>query len=251
MFKRILKTTAGFLMIFTFSTGTIGIIIIIIPILKIIDLIAGENPLRLQKATRMAYKFWLFFFIVLRLIKCRVKGEIPKGPAVIIANHPGFFDVVFLMRDVPGITMLVKNSIALRYSFGPIIKMAGYIQNTGLDTGNASKMIKKIEKNIKSGMKFLIFPEGTRSPEGELRHFKTGAFKIARNLGVPIIPVVIRCDPPFLPKGKPLYMPPVNMSQMELEFLKPMEIPKNISIKKFTLEIEQMYLKLLNIKTVK
>ena len=63
-------------------------------------------------------------------------------------------------------------------------------------------------ERLRDGMPVLIFPEGTRSPEGGLRAFKRGAFEIAYRAGVPIVPLFIRCQPPVLSKEAPWYRAP-------------------------------------------
>jgi 1-acyl-sn-glycerol-3-phosphate acyltransferase len=65
-------------------------------------------------------------------------------------------------------------------------------------------------------MPVLIFPEGTRSPMGGLGSFKRGAFEIACRARVPVLPVLIRCEPSALSKGRPWYDIPPTMAYLTL-----------------------------------
>ena len=70
-------------------------------------------------------------------------------------------------------------------------------------------------------MPVLIFPEGTRSPEGGLRTFKRGAFEIACRANVPVLPLLIKCNPPALGKGRPWYDIPRRTARFTMTPLPP------------------------------
>jgi 1-acyl-sn-glycerol-3-phosphate acyltransferase len=160
---------------------------------------------------------------------------------VVVANHPGLFDVLFLIRDVPGLTVLVKTSLARKLPLGPVLRDLDYVlvpdhERVGpLDT--AEEALEKIRK----GRKVLLFPEGTRSPKGSLRPFRPGAFKIARMTGVPVQPVLIRNVPPFMPKEDSWYLPPRVTSLLELTFWEPLPPPERGEERAFARRLEQRY----------
>jgi 1-acyl-sn-glycerol-3-phosphate acyltransferase len=62
----------------------------------------------------------------------------------------------------------------------------------------------------------LIFPEGTRSPPRGLRRFKAGAFEICLRAGVPLVPILISCDPPTLFKGLAWYALPKKTASYDI-----------------------------------
>lgn len=62
-------------------------------------------------------------------------------------------------------------------------------------------MMKDADKQLKQGSSILIFPEGTRSPDGQIKRFKEGAFMLAKNARVPILPVVVNGTMAVLPRS--------------------------------------------------
>jgi 1-acyl-sn-glycerol-3-phosphate acyltransferase len=69
------------------------------------------------------------------------------------------------------------------------------------DTRKTARSLKGVIEGIRSGKSLAVFPEGTRSPDGQLQEFKQGVFKIAIRAGVPIVPVSIIGTSKLLPKG--------------------------------------------------
>jgi 1-acyl-sn-glycerol-3-phosphate acyltransferase len=81
-------------------------------------------------------------------------------------------------------------------------------------------------ERLRAGVPILIFPEGTRSPERRLHRFHPGAFQIAARAGVPLVPLLITCDPPTLKRGAPWYCVPertVELRVTQLPSLPPSE----------------------------
>jgi 1-acyl-sn-glycerol-3-phosphate acyltransferase len=75
--------------------------------------------------------------------------------------------------------------------------------NFPIDRGNARKTarsLKLVIDGVRDGKSLMVFPEGTRTPDGRLQEFKQGAFKIAVRAGVPVVPVAIRGTFELLPK---------------------------------------------------
>jgi 1-acyl-sn-glycerol-3-phosphate acyltransferase len=88
---------------------------------------------------------------------------------------------------------------------GPILQACGYIDGGGGDPFSGGMVVGQGIQRVEARMPVLIFPEGTRSAEGGLHPFKRGAFEIACRASVPVLPVLIRCEPPALGKGRPWY----------------------------------------------
>lgn len=122
---------------------------------------------------------------------------------LILANHPSLIDVVFLIAFVRRADCVVKSSL-LRNPFtrGPI-GLAGYIAND-----DPEKVIEATVSSLGRGNSLIIFPEGTRTTPGEALTFQRGAANIALRAGLPITPVLIKCEPTTLTKGTPWYRVP-------------------------------------------
>ncbi len=121
---------------------------------------------------------------------------------IFMSNHRSYFDLMALMRVLPGnYRAVAKKSLFYIPLFGWALWITGFIS---IDRGNRKKAfmsIDKAAKKIASGTSVLIFPEGTRNPEGKgLLPFKKGAFHLALKAGVPIIPIAIKGSSAILPK---------------------------------------------------
>ncbi|THU91915.1 1-acyl-sn-glycerol-3-phosphate-acyltransferase [Dendrothele bispora CBS 962.96] len=128
-------------------------------------------------------------------IKIEVEGEEHMGtrPAVFLCNHQSFMDIFFLARMIPKRTsVMVKKS--LRWTpVGPFLFMSGAIF---VDRGNNAHAVKSLEATGKlmkqAHVSVWMYPEGTRhsSEESNLLPFKKGAFHLATQAGLPVVPVV-------------------------------------------------------------
>ena len=168
-------------------------------------------------------------------------GQPFDGPCVVVCNHPGLFDVLFLIRDIPRLSVLVKRTLSKKLPLGPIFRSAGYILSTDFEENSPVKTMLEATEKIRKGYKFLVFPEGTRSPKGGLRKFKVGAFRIARMMKVPVQPVLIRNIPPFIPKEDKWYLPPWQISRLEMEYWDPILPPEAGKEKEYTQRLENQY----------
>jgi 1-acyl-sn-glycerol-3-phosphate acyltransferase len=202
----------------------------------------------MQQVHSLFFEIWLFLLRQFKLL-----GEVPPigkpypGPCLVIANHPGLFDVLILIRRIPMLSMIVKSSLAVDLPLNQIFKLSGYIPAPR--AGNVSPVAALLEARsmIESGYKFLLFPEGTRSPKGELRPFRHGLFRLAHMAGVPVQPVLIRNDPPFITHEDQWRNPPFDMSMIQLEFWEPLTPPEPGKERAFADMLEQRYRKALGL----
>ncbi len=144
-------------------------------------------------------------------IDLRVDGEQhlwSHRPAVFIFNHQSALDAILMMklirRDVTGVGKmeLKKNPI-----FGPIFTAAGVVFVDRADSKRAIEALKPAVDALKEGRSLVIAPEGTRSPTPRLGRFKKGAFHMAMQAGVPIVPVVFRNVLDAFPKDARIVRP--------------------------------------------
>ena len=128
----------------------------------------------------------------------RLKVEADVGPlfdqppgCVIIANHQSNFDLFVLGHVVPPRTVCIgKKSLGWIPLFGQLFWLGG---NVLVDRGNAWQARRAIQTTTRTlrekDTSIWIFPEGTRNPDAQLKPFKKGAFHMAIDAGVPIVPV--------------------------------------------------------------
>ncbi|HTF27971.1 MAG TPA: 1-acyl-sn-glycerol-3-phosphate acyltransferase, partial [Flavitalea sp.] len=118
-------------------------------------------------------------------------------PAVVIANHQSFLDILHITMMHPKLIMFTKQEVYDSPLLGPIVKMAGYYPVT---TGG-EESVDILKEKVKEGYSIFIFPEGTRRPDGIITRFHKGAFFLAEKLGMDIQPVVFHGTSMTMTKG--------------------------------------------------
>ena len=165
-------------------------------------------------------------------------------PAVFCFNHQSaadFFIVMKLVRN--NVTGVAKKELE-RSPIGPIFSALGAIY---IDRSNKEKAIEGMlpaVEALQNGISVAIAPEGTRSGTPELGPFKKGAFHLAMQAGVPIIPIVIKNAYKAMPKGtkalRPTHIEVVALDPVDTSLWKTKNIDKHIS------DVRQLYLDELN-----
>ncbi len=186
-------------------TGFVFLIIIIDSVLMtilvaIFSLFDHQGNLQL-----LLGRLWSRIILFVTGIKVNVKGleNIPQGvPSIFAANHQSLYDIPVIMGTLPvQFRFIAKESLFKIPVFGWAMSLMKFIS---LDRGSredALKSIREAIQKIKSGTSLLIFPEGTRSPDGNLQPFRKGAFLLAIKTKCPIIPVIVNGTKTILPKG--------------------------------------------------
>lgn len=145
-----------------------------------------------------------------------VKLDLPAGPFLMIANHPTLIDVTALMAVCPRVCCVAKTELFRSIVVGPLLRLCGHIEAGESRSMEGAAVIRQALDLLGRGDPLLIFPEGTRSPRDGLRQFKRGAFELASRAVVPIVPVLITCNPPTLAKGMPWYALPKTTARYRL-----------------------------------
>jgi 1-acyl-sn-glycerol-3-phosphate acyltransferase len=249
--EKMVRGAKGFLMGILFGVFLAGIffeLLIVLPIIWAMNRILGSDPCRAQWTIRILIGFWLFLMRAFHLLRAKPpKGKPYGGPAVIVSNHPGLFDVLFLIRDVPYLCVMVKRALAKKLPLGPVFSSAGYVLAPDFEERSPLQSLDEAVEKIHRGYKFMIFPEATRSPKEGLGPFSAGAFMLARLAGVPVQPLLIRNTPPFIPKRDKWYFLPSQVSTIEIEFWEPMVAPKAGQERAFARNLEARYRKALGL----
>ncbi|MEM7611315.1 MAG: HAD-IB family hydrolase [Pseudomonadota bacterium] len=144
-----------------------------------------------------------------------------KRPAVFVFNHQSQADVVImarlLRRDVAGVG---KKEIGKVPILGQIMQFAGTVMIDRSDAVAARETMRRLVDTIRvEGKSVVISPEGTRTVSPRVGPFKKGAFHLAMQAGVPIVPVVIRNALDVSPKGDLLFHP----ATVAVEVLEPVD----------------------------
>lgn len=149
-----------------------------------------------REATNVAGSVWSDLATSLAGIDLRVEGEEhlwSHRPAVFIMNHQSGLDAILMLkllrRDFTGVA---KREIRANPVFGPLFGAAGVVFVDRGDTARAIDALRPAVEALRQGRSLVIAPEGTRSPTPRLGRFKKGAFHLAMQAGVPLVPVVFR-----------------------------------------------------------
>lgn len=116
----------------------------------------------------------------------------PSRPYIFVQNHTNHFDHVLLYNATPHYKQGLELESHFRYPFyGWFMKARGTIPVKRGEKGQTSELVGRMRREIDEGRSILAFPEGTRSRTGRVGPFRKGIFFIARELGVPIVPVSV------------------------------------------------------------
>ncbi len=136
-----------------------------------------------------------------------VEGALPsdldRRPCVVVANHVSLADP-FLLSHLPLDQRFVAKEELFRLPLvGWLLRLAGDIPIRRGDHASAVAMEHACVTTLAHGLSVTIFPEGTRSVDGQLRAFRSGAFRIAATAGVRILPVALHGTAACLVDGRP------------------------------------------------
>ncbi len=120
-----------------------------------------------------------------------------KNPAVIIANHSSFLDILLLIMLYPKLILLTNKWVWNSPVFGIAVRMAEYYPVAD----GAENTISRLAEKVADGYSIVVFPEGTRSVDGTIGRFHKGAFFLAENLKIDLLPIVIHGAAHTLTKG--------------------------------------------------
>ncbi|MGI9237744.1 MAG: HAD-IB family hydrolase [Woeseiaceae bacterium] len=181
-------------------------------------------------------------------LNLKIKGEQhlwSHRPAVFIFNHQSNVDMVIiarlLRRDITGVG---KREIRDMPIIGRVMEAAGVVL---IDRRNSASAIEAMTPLVDAmrveGKSVCLSPEGTRAPTIRLSSFKKGAFHLAMQAGVPIVPIVIQNSGDVQPKGDILYHP----GTVEVEILPPVDTSEWSvdTIDKHVADVRTMYLRTL------
>lgn len=114
------------------------------------------------------------------------------APRIFLANHLSTLDIWVLAPALPLTTRFVaKRTLFWIPVLGQAMSVAGFIPIDRKDRASAIRSLSGASETIRRGASLILFPEGTRSRDGRLSRFKRGAFHLALEAGVPVVPVAI------------------------------------------------------------
>ncbi len=140
------------------------------------------------------------------------EGQYQK-PMVIISNHQSFVDILVTGMQHPKVLLLTNNWVWNSRIFGWVARLADYYP---VDAG-VEESIDGLGKRVDEGYSIMVFPEGTRTTDGQIKRFHKGAFYISEKLKLDVLPLLLYGTGKCIPKGD-LF---INKSDMTMKFLPP------------------------------
>lgn len=116
---------------------------------------------------------------------------LPKGPVILVANHQSMADIFAVMGLSYPFKFVSKASVFSVPFVGWMMRLAGYVAIERGRVRSTQQMMEACRVWLKKGVSVLLFPEGTYSPDGKMLPFKRGAFQLAMEENVPVVPIHI------------------------------------------------------------
>jgi 1-acyl-sn-glycerol-3-phosphate acyltransferase len=164
----------------------------------------------------------VMFFVRAVGVRVRVMGRerIPAGVCLFVANHTSSADAPAVVGAIPRrIAILLKQSLFKWPIAGQAFHLARFIPVNREERDSALESLEKATEALRAGQSFLIYPEGTRSPDGRLQEFKKGAVVMAIKAGVPIVPMACSGAHRIMEKRSLVIHP----GEILVEFLEPID----------------------------
>lgn len=151
-----------------------------------------------RRVIHLTFKWFIAFIRAIAILDWKAENleKLQKPGQLILANHLTLIDVVFLFSFVPNACAIIKSGLAKNPFTWGAVYAAGYITN---DSG--PELIEDCVKELKSGASLIIFPEGTRTPQGQVPKLKHGAMITAFESDIDPTLLKITCEPLSLTKG--------------------------------------------------
>jgi 1-acyl-sn-glycerol-3-phosphate acyltransferase len=146
-----------------------------------------------------------------------VRIDDPRRPYVAVSNHESIADI-FLISHLPWEMKWLSKDANFRIPvLGWMMQMAGDVRLVRSERASRRAALEQCRDRLDRRVSVMIFPEGTRSPTGEMLPFKDGAFRLAIETGTPILPLVVAGTRDCMQKGSGIF----NRAHAEVRALEP------------------------------
>jgi 1-acyl-sn-glycerol-3-phosphate acyltransferase len=174
----------------------------------------------------------------------------PQQPYVFVANHWSYYDAVPLFAYTGRRMGMVGKKELLK---APLLGYGmGFVNVIAIDRSNRERAVGSIQEatqRLRSGISFGVCPEGTRARPGEMLPFKKGAFHMAVQAGVPVVPMAIKNSDQLMGKGTGEAWP----GTIETVMLPPVEtswVSSDDDLRKLVEQVQGMIMKELGVETI-
>jgi 1-acyl-sn-glycerol-3-phosphate acyltransferase len=187
----------------------------LIPLVSLYTVVLGSISLastlfdRTGNAAHRCARMWASLILRTTGVKVRVSGLEHLEPGrsyVFAANHQSIYDIPILFASIPAqLRIVAKESLGRIPFMGWHLYRAGHLlvdrRNPGPD------IVQKMRRLVSESSSLIVFPEGTRSVDGQIGKFKKGSFLVAIDAGLPVVPVSVSGSRHIMMKGRLMVCP--------------------------------------------
>ena len=207
-------------LVYTLQTLVIVVWFILVTVVISTSVIICSFFSRTGNGPHLLARFWANSILWVARAKITVSGAEkldPNRSYIYMANHQSNADIPLLLGRLPvQFRWLAKAELFKIPIFGRAMRGVGYISIDRSNRKSAFESLKRAAQTIRNGTSVLIFPEGTRSRDGNMLPFKKGGFVLSVDSGVPIVPIIIRGTREIIPKGHFMIRPaPITMQILD------------------------------------
>jgi 1-acyl-sn-glycerol-3-phosphate acyltransferase len=148
---------------------------------------------------------WILATFRVRIEATGLENLPTHAPIVLMSNHQSLVDIAAIVSTLPRTQswrFVAKRELTRIPIFGQALSLSGHVIIDRGDRERAVASLRRAAQIIRAGTTVIVFPEGTRSPRGNLRAFKSGPFHLAIEAQVPIVPVTVSGSQRITPKGE-------------------------------------------------
>lgn len=176
-------------------------IAILAPFLILLRLITGSEE-TLYRPVGFFVKLGLAL-VGVRVVVKGIERLDPKQSYILTPNHQSFIEVPLFVTYLGRNPAYLAKKEVFRYPmFGYGIGLMGVVPVDRSNSAAAVESARRATENLRRGKSYVVYPEGTRSRDGRLLPFKKGAFMMAVDAGVPVVPVTVAGATKIMPKGE-------------------------------------------------
>jgi 1-acyl-sn-glycerol-3-phosphate acyltransferase len=176
----------GLAVLFYAAIGMALVFLVSLPVMLLTA--SGDLPIW------FARRFWGPWGLWLSGARLEVKPlpALPDGPLVFASNHESALDIWVLFALLPrSVRFIAKQELFELPVFGAYMRLGGHIAVDRRNHIKAVQSLRKAGEAVRAGTSLIVFAEGTRSKDGRVHAFKKGPFVVAKEAGVPVVPVAI------------------------------------------------------------
>ena len=172
-----------------------GVVVIATLILGTTEIVLALINPRMELITTVM-RAWGRVVLLFAAMRVEVEGAEhldPDGSYMLVSNHQSAIDPPLHMARLPvSIRFLAKKELFKIPVFAQAMRAVGMVETDRSARGAAHRSInRQVARVMEMGKSLIIYPEGTRTPDGEIRPFKKGAFRIAVDNGLPVVPLTL------------------------------------------------------------